>query len=161
LKSILFSALSSLALLGAILPASVGAATDSLPEGTVTMARLHGDASAIWDASDELAALIAKKTSNEQILVTLEADATRVLVNRAQTLRDPVDTFKVFVIYARTGAISPTYQVATFAGLERLLSVKAAMPGARNGQGWSDLVRAGKPPKDLDIEVTGSLPPGT
>jgi hypothetical protein len=132
---------------------------ETMPEGPVTMARTHGDATAVWDATDELAELIGKKTGKDEILRTLEADATQILTKRAQTLKGNVDSFKVTVIYQRTGAISPKYQVATFLGLERLLAVKATMPLAQNNSDWSSQIRAGKPPKDVEISIIGNLPP--
>jgi hypothetical protein len=134
-------------------------AADSL--GPVVLTRAHGDALAVWDATTDLATLVNAKSSAEETLRRLESDALTVLIQKAKVLAPDAKTLTVQTIYQRTGAVSPTYQVATFAGIERLFTIKAAVGGteATNGAGWVQQLKAGKVPDGVTVVVTGKLPP--
>lgn len=144
----------------ACVPVAAATAEPSPPPGPVVLSRAHGDALAIWDATADLTALLANKTSAEDALRRLEADAVTVMAEKAKLLPSDAKTLTVQVIYQRTGAISPTYQVATFAGIERLLTVKAPVNEiAAKSAAWSAELRVGKTPAALTVTVAGKLPP--
>ncbi|HEY0394276.1 MAG TPA: hypothetical protein VGD01_07245 [Candidatus Elarobacter sp.] len=134
-------------------------AADAVPDGSIVLAKPRGDAVIVWDATDALAALVAKKSSAAATLRALEADATLIVRDRAPKLKDQATSLTVNVIYTRTGAVSPVYQVATIAGYERLLTVKAPIQAALAARGWDQEIRNGKPPHELEIAIVGKLPP--
>jgi hypothetical protein len=152
------AALAAIALSTVLLTSAGRAAADAL--GPVVLSRAHGDALAVWDATPELSGLVAAKTSATDTLHKLEADACALLLEKAKLLAPDAKTMTVSVIYQRTGAISPTYQVATFAGIERLLTVKAAIPiGDAAAALWTADLKAGKIPSGVTVVVAGKLPP--
>jgi len=138
---------------------SLASATEAAPAGTVTLAKVEGNAVAVWDASDAVAALVSRQYGKDEALRLLESDAARILITRAPTLAKRATTLTVTVIYKKTGAVSPQYQIATFEGLERLLYVKGAITDATAANNsWVGDLQDAKPPKNLEIVVTGSLP---
>ncbi|MHB8703194.1 MAG: hypothetical protein ACYC8W_03460 [Candidatus Tyrphobacter sp.] len=147
-----------LALAGAASPTAMHGNT--LPQGTVTVTKARGDAAAIWDATAVLTALIGAHDTKERVTRELQADAVAVLVDRAGALRGYATSITITVLYAKTGAISPAYHVATFEGVERYMLVKATVTGAlANGTSWESALRVGHPARGLTIMVVGSLPP--
>jgi|GEM_PF-6957650 len=135
---------------------SFGAGT--LPAGSVTMTRVHGDAVVIWDATDELTGLITKNTPRDQIQRTLEADAALVLISRAGFLKNKAKSLTVHVIYQSTGATSAQYRVPTFEGLTRLMSVNAQIAAALAHPSWVKDLEANKTPKGLNIVIVAKWP---
>lgn len=135
------------------------AGAQTLPQGSVTVARARGDAIAIWDATPTLTALIAKKTSRKDVLSQLESDATLVFADKANVLKKSAKTLSIIVLYAKIGAISPTYHVATFEGVERLFMLKAPTRAAAEGRKWAAEILRGAVPHGLLVTITGKLPP--
>jgi hypothetical protein len=128
--------------------------------GPVVLTRVHGEPTAIWDSTSDLAAIVATKPSAEDVLRRLEADALTVLVHKAKSLKGDEKALTVQVIYQRSGAVSPTYQTATFLGVEHLFTLKAVVAEAEtNAAAWSAQLKAGKIPAGVTINVTGKLPP--
>jgi len=132
---------------------------DALPQGTVTLTKARGDALAVWDATDELTAMVAQKPTKKDALARLEADAALIFANRAPALRKNAKTLSILVLYTKTGAISPTYHTATFEGVERLLTLKGALRNSSQARTWAQQLRAGHPVTAVSIDVTGQLPP--
>lgn len=126
--------------------------------GPVTVTRTHGDGLAVWDATSILAGLMARKASRDEIMQELESDASTILLDKMHVYRKTAHTMTVVVLYAKTGAISPTYNVATFEGVERLFSIKAAT-NARLPKDSAAELRGGKTPAGIQVTVTGQLPP--
>jgi hypothetical protein len=142
----------------AFVPAGAVSAQE-LPQGTVTLTRARGDALAVWDATSELAALVAQKPSRKAALERLESDAALVFGDRAPALKKRATTLTVLVLYTKTGAISPTYHTATFEGVERLLTLKARVKDGARARTWAQQLRAGRMIAGVSIDVTGQLPP--
>ncbi|MBV8688566.1 MAG: hypothetical protein JOZ59_00535 [Candidatus Eremiobacteraeota bacterium] len=135
------------------------APAQSLPQGTVTLTKARGDALAVWDATNELTAIVAQKPTKKDALAQLESDAALIFGNRAPALNKRAKTLSVLVLYTKTGAISPTYHTATFEGVERLLTFKAFVRQSAQAAQWAQELRAGHPVRAVSITVTGQLPP--
>jgi len=145
------------ALLFLILAAS--AIATASPPGSVTLTRARGDALVVWDATDELTAIVAQKPTKKSALDRLESDAAQVFSERAPSLRKTAKTLTILVLYTKTGAISPVYHTATFEGVERLLTLKAPVNQSAKATMWAQQLRAGRTVSGLSIHVTGQLPP--
>ena len=126
----------------------------------VVLTRAHGDALAIWDATSTVTTLVSSKASSDQALRQIESEAFAVLVQKHKSLPADATTLTVQVIYQKTGAVSPTYQVATFSGIERLLTVKASIAEiAAHAADDQTQISAGKIPAGVTIVISGKLPP--
>lgn len=134
-------------------------AADLPAERSVILARVRGDAVVVWDATDELLAMLTKKESKAKILRALEVEAARLLVDRAGKIKDRATTLTVHVTYKRIGAISAAYKTATLEGSEQLLRLKAPVGAATGANTWPADITSGKVPKDLEVTVVGALPP--
>lgn len=146
------------ALASALLGATFASAAESL--GPVVLTRAHGQPTAIWDSTPDLTAIVATKPTAEEAMRRLEADAVTVLVQKGKVLKPDEKTLSVQVIYQRNGAVSPSYQTATFLGVEHLLVLKAAVADAEtNADAWAAQLKSGKVPAGVTITVTGKLPP--
>jgi hypothetical protein len=131
----------------------------SLPSGSVTVTRARGDAIVVWDATPELSVLIAQDASKKSMIARLESDAADVFGSKAPALSRNARTLSVIVLYTKSGAISPTYHVATFEGVERLFVLKAATKDSAQAHTWSMDFLRGVVPKAVSLTTTGSLPP--
>jgi len=127
------------------------------PQGNVAVSRSHGDATVIWDATGELTDLVAAKASKKDALARLESDAALIFAAKAPRLRKTAKTLSVIVLYTKTGAVSPTYHVATFEGVERLFVLKAR--ATANARDWAGQFSRGTVPGGASVTVTGQLPP--
>ena len=139
-----------------VCPAMAG---DLPAERSVILARVRGDAVVVWDATDELLAMLTKKKSKAEILRSLEVEAARLLVDRARKIKHRATTLTVNVTYERIGAISAAYKTATIEGYEQLLRLKAPVGAATGANTWPADITSGKVPKDLEVTVVGALPP--
>jgi hypothetical protein len=150
----------SAACIGFAIAVSLSAATAAESLGPVVLTHAHGDATAIWDATSDLAAIITTKPTAEETFRRLEADALTVLADKGKTLSSDAKTLSVQVIYQRSGAVSPAYQTATFVGVERLLAVKAdPVKAAENIAAWTKQLKAGTIPPGVTVSIGGKLPP--
>lgn len=69
-------------------------------------------------------------------------------------------TVEVRALYQRNGDVSPIYKTATFAGVERLLTMTATYTAAvKNKAAWEKQLAAGAMPSGINASVTGDLPP--
>ncbi len=143
-----------------VIAASPGAlAAPSKPAGNVIVARPGGDALLIWDASSDVAAIVANKTPDSDANALLERDATKILASSLSKLDKDATTVTVRVIYNKTGAVSPVYGSATFAGVERYATLKVSAKDATSDRDrWRELGDTAPLPAWLAYAVIGELP---
>jgi hypothetical protein len=147
-----------LALSFAAAPFSAAIAAD-LPAGTVVLAKSSPDALLLWDSSPVLAKLVGDKVGEAKALSALESDAVTIASQRAAKLTT-AKTVTVQVIYSMTGAVSPVYNTATFAGVEKVLTVSGAPADlVKNGTAYAASLAQGTVPAAVKVSVTGKLPP--
>jgi hypothetical protein len=127
--------------------------------GPVIVARESaGDARLIWDATAYVTQLVSEKIGGERGLHALEATALRALAEKGKSL--PATTLTLSVTYAKTGAVSPVYGSATFAGFEPVVTIVAKRAAlARHAAAWSAQLANGTVPPGVTVSVTGQLPP--
>jgi hypothetical protein len=128
------------------------------PKGTVIMAKAAPKALLIWNASPAVADLVTGNQLGDDGLRELESDGVGILANRASSLK--ATRMELRIIYEQSGAVSPVYGTATFAGYEHVLTLVAARADIeRNAEEWMKEISGGTAPRGLDIVVTGKLPP--
>ncbi len=134
-------------------------ADESKPPGNVIVARPAGNALLIWDASADVAAIVANKTSDADAKTLLERDAARVLAASLSKTDIGASSITLRVIYQKTGAVSPVYGSATFAGVERYATLRLSGRDARSDRDrWHELAGDGPLPAWFAFDVTGELP---
>jgi hypothetical protein len=141
-----------------LLGSSGAARADEVP-GTAILARTGTDALIIWDATPAIAAIVAGNVSDDAGMRRLESDAVTIASAHAKDLT-AAKTISVRITYAKTGAVSPVYGSATFAGVERVATIsipRTLVIGdiKRTESSISD----GKIPAGITIVVSGKLPP--
>ncbi len=137
---------------------SIGAAAD-MPAGTVVLAKSSPDALLLWDSSPVLAKLVGEKVGESKALSALESDAMTIATLRAAKLTS-AKTLTVQVIYSMTGAVSPVYNTATFAGVEKVLTVSGSPADlAKNGAAYAAQLLQGTVPSSVKVAISGKLPP--
>lgn len=130
-----------------------------LPAGTVVLAKSSPDALLLWDSSPVLAKLVGDKVGESKALLALESDAMTIATQRAGKLTTS-KTLTVQVIYSMTGAVSPVYNTATFAGIEKVLTVSGSPADlAKNGATYATQLLQGTVPASVKVAVSGKLPP--
>lgn len=155
-----FSALLVAALIAAT-SASVGAqqASNSIgPIGTVVVAKVTGSAVIIWDATPFVAQIVSQKKSNDDGLRATELQALKILLDKAAVL-EQAQSVTVDVTYTKSGAVSPAYGSATFAGVEHVFSLTA--PRSSLVSNRKNLEAGGKLPADFKLTISGKLPPSS
>lgn len=127
--------------------------------GTVIVAQTTADgAHVIWDATPYVAQLVSDKVGGEAGMRAVEATALQALAEKSKDLSGT--TLTLSVTYARTGAVSPVYKTATFAGFEQLLTIVAKRSAlAEHAAAWKTQLAKGTVPRGLTVSVTGKLPP--
>jgi hypothetical protein len=137
----------------------VASTTFAADAGTVVVGKAGEHAIIVWDASPVVHGIVTNKTSRDKALRSIERDAIHIAAEHVADLIS-AKTIGVRVVYTRSGAISPAYGNATFSGVERVVTVTApAVALEKRAEQIAAAVYAGKPPQDVRIEVTGSLPP--
>lgn len=127
-------------------------------QGAFILARVGPQSTYVWDASQYIAQLVTDKQLDDQGMHALEATAVGELAVQAKS--SSARTLAVTIIYQRTGAVSPVYNVATFTGVEKLCTIAVTRADvAENGAAWSNEIADGHVPHDVAIKVTGKLPP--
>jgi hypothetical protein len=135
-------------------------AEDAAVPGNVVVARTSGDALVIWDASPEVAELVGERASDERASTKLERDALRVAAQSLGKIEKSANTLSVRIIYTKTGAVSPVYGAATFAGVERYATLELPLKDAlADRDHWKTLDAKAPLPKWIALKVTGQLPP--
>lgn len=126
----------------------------------IVLARAEGDALVLWDASDLVTQIVADRDPDPVANALLERGALRAAAQALPQLKG-AKTIAVRVIYQRTGAVSPAYGAATFAGVERyaLLTISAADAASDKGK-WREAGTAntGPLPANVTFAITGALP---
>jgi len=141
----------------AVLAGSITSAAEN-PQGAIVLAKASGKAVILWQATPEVAQLVAQKTASGTAMLKLELDAIRVIQTQLHNLARP-SSVTVNVLYARTGDVSPVYKVATFGGFEKLLTVTVSAGALKSTKGWNDRLQRGHLPAGTTVHVTGKLPP--
>jgi hypothetical protein len=135
------------------------AAAASQPDGTVVLARPGPDVLLIWDATNDVAAIVAEGLSAPEGTERLERDAARVLAASLADVDRGATRIALRVTYRKTGAVSPVYGAATFAGVERFATFEMrAADASADRDGWRELAAAAPLPRWFTFRVTGSLP---
>ena len=112
----------------------------------------------IWDATTYVSDLVTEKIGGDSGMRAIEATALRALADKGKTLS--VATLTLSVTYAKTGAVSPVYGSATFAGFEPVLTIVAKRADlAAHAAAWSAQLAIGSIPRGVSVSVTGKLPP--
>ena len=144
------------ALLGTLIPVLA----DDAPPGKVVIARASGDATVLYDATPEVAAIVRDKLSDDAANARLQRDALRVLAKVAPELTD-AQTITVRITYAQSGDVSPVYGTPTFAGVERYANLKSPAADAKSDRDkWKEgLAGTAPPPAWITFTVVGKLPP--
>lgn len=125
--------------------------------GPVILTRAGAEASYTWDSSTYVAQLVNEKVPVAEGLRALEASALSALASKAKTAK--ATTVSIKVVYSRTGAVSPVYKVATFAGIEKVCTITVRRSDLmKDADSWSSSLAAGTVPAQVKIDVTGRLP---
>lgn len=142
----------------ALLPvASLG---EPPPTGHAVVARSNGDALLLWDASSEVSVIVSTKLSDDDANARLKRDAIRVLAASVPDVSKDATSVTIRVLYNKTGAVSPVYGAATFAGVEHYAEIK--LSGAdffHDRDHWRESAERAPIPKWLTFHVLGQLPP--
>jgi hypothetical protein len=129
------------------------------PAGNVIVARPSGAALLIWDASSDVTAIVSNKTPDAAANAMLERDAARVLATSLDKIDRAATTITVRVIYQKTGAVSPVYGSATFAGVERYATLQVSAKDANSDRDkWREAGDAAPFPGWFAFAVIGALP---
>jgi hypothetical protein len=127
--------------------------------GTAVVARADGDALIIWDATPAVVAIVSNKTDDVTAMRQLESSAVTIAASHAKDLTD-ASTISVRITYAKTGAVNPAYGAATFAGIERVATVRLSRDAALTSAALlASEIASGKTVPNVAIVVSGKLPP--
>jgi hypothetical protein len=141
---------------GTYIPAS---ADESKPPGNVIVARPAGNALLIWDASADVTAIVANKTSDADAKTLLERDAASALAASLSKVASDASSVTLRVIYQKSGAVSPVYGSATFAGVERYATLRLSGKDARSDRDrWREPAAGSPLPAWFAFDITGELP---
>jgi hypothetical protein len=130
------------------------------PTGHAVVARSSGDALLLWDASSEVSVIVSTKLSDDNANVRLKRDAIRVLAASVENVSKDASSVTIRVLYNKTGAVSPAYGAATFAGVEHYAEIK--MTGTEffhDRDRWRESSERAPLPAWLTFRVVGQLPP--
>lgn len=125
--------------------------------GNAVLVKSGSDALVLWDATQPVTEIVLQKKPRVQALRALEAQAVGIGESKVAA---GARTIAVRVIYARTGAVSPVYNAATFASVEKLATITMpAKPLKTLSRKWAQMFKDGKTPAGVTLRVTGALPP--
>jgi hypothetical protein len=160
LRPFLFSFAAAFAVMPAVGHAAAPAALRPL-QGHIVEARATAASTLfLWDATPYVTDLVHERLVGDDGLHALEATAVMALSQRVRTSRSSSADLRV--IYQKTGAVSPVYGIATFAGVEVVVTLHARKGDLlRNGAAWASALAQGTIPKGLAVVVSGKLPPPT
>lgn len=126
--------------------------------GNVVLARSGANATYLWNATPYVTQLVADKVSGDDAIRNLEASALEALASKPAPSSAKQVTIRV--VYERTGAVSPVYGSATFAGIETVLTMSASPKDVKaHHAAWAQNLVSGKTPSQLKIVISGKLPP--
>jgi hypothetical protein len=141
----------------ALLP--VPSPADMAPAHAV-VARSDGDALLLWDASSEVSVIVSTKLSDADANAKLKHDAIRVLAASIPDVSRDAKSVTIRVLFNKTGAVSPVYGAATFAGVEHYAEIKLSGPDFFHDRDrWRESSERAPAPAWLTLHVIGQLPP--
>lgn len=125
--------------------------------------RAHGDALVLWDATSVVAQVVRDKAGDDDANARLQRGALKALVETVPHLQD-AKRITVRVLYNRTGEVSPVYNAATFAGVERYATLEISGTDARSDkEKWKEAAMSSGPattlPHSITFTIIGKLPP--
>jgi hypothetical protein len=103
---------------------------------------------------------VSTKLSDDDANARLKRDAIRVLAASVENVSKDARSVTIRVLYNKTGAVSPVYGAATFAGVERYAEM--TLSGAaffQDRDRWRESADRPVYPRWLVFRVVGSLPP--
>jgi len=126
--------------------------------GSLILARSGAQSLYLWDASKYVAQLVSDKDLGPQGLRDLEATAIKALAAKIRSSR--AKSVALSVLYSKTGAVSPVYGTATFAGVEKVLTLSSSRSElVRYAARDADQLLRGANVGAIHVTVTGTLPP--
>ena len=130
------------------------------PSGHVVLARTGPAALVLWDATQEVTDIVKTKTPDAQANDRLERGALRALKSTFANLKGS-KTITIRITYAMTGAVSPQYGQATFAGIERYANLSVDVAALKDDHDkWAEAsVGNGPLPDFASLKIVGTLPP--
>ncbi len=130
------------------------------PPGKVVIARASEDATVLYDATPEVAAIVRDKLGDDTANARLEHDALRVLAKVASELSGS-RSITVRITYAQSGDVSPVYGTPTFVGIERYANLRMSTADASTDRDmWKEKTAANvAAPSWTSFIVVGKLPP--
>ena len=152
-------AAASCACLFAVLPGSTLAQPVRPISGALVVAQTNpAGARLIWDATSYVTDLVTQKMGGDPGMRAIEATALLALADKSKSLS--ATTLTLSVTYAKTGAVSPVYGSATFAGFEPVVTIVAKRAALnQHAAAWSAQLANGTVPRGVTVSVTGQLPP--
>lgn len=126
---------------------------------SAVVAKAAGDAVIVWQATNDVTALLRSPANDDAILKKLENESLTIMRSKLSAISPSAHSLAVNVIYARTAGVSPVYHSVTFSGFEHLLSVTASKDALKNVKSWDAALKIGTLPAGVTASVTGKLPP--
>ncbi len=143
-----------------LLFASLAVATPAIRpvEGQVIEVRANASETLyLWDATAYVIHLRHDRVVGLAGLHALEESALRALRERAQSAGTKNVVLRV--LYQKTGAVDPEYGNPTFAGVEKVFTMRASRLGTlKRASEWERALAQGIAPPGLQITMTGKLP---
>lgn len=146
------AALASIVLLGT---PGVRAGANGVKGTVVTAQSTRAKSVLIWDASARVAELSAAKMVPQDARAVLEAEAVRLLGERAKAARGARTEVRVVYILSR---LSASYGNPAAADRGTLFVVSAARADALRAAAWAAQVRGGRIPRGLTLTVVSEFP---
>jgi hypothetical protein len=130
---------------------------DTLPPGTIVVARSAPAALLVWDASAAVGDLVVARRSGDDGMRALESDGVTIMAARAPRLR--AKSVELRIQYSATGVAGAAYQASTFANATQLLVLTAprALIAAR-AHAWQAAIASHRAPDGLGVRVVGAFP---
>jgi len=127
-------------------------------QGNLILARSGAQSTYLWDATDYVTQLVSDNDVGAAGMRDLQATAVRALAGKVRNSKSK--TILLSVMYTKTGAVSPVYGTATFAGVEKVLTLTArGIEIRKNGLEDAEMLLVGRAPRGIKIIITGVLPP--
>jgi len=132
----------------------------SLPdESHVILVKPYGDALLIWNAEQLIRHFKEAGTTGIAALNEVKVSATRLLLARCLAL-PRATTCRIRVVYPREPEFNPQYKLNIVATMEKVMILTIQRRSAiRDGARWQKMLTANRIPADVNIEITGALPP--
>lgn len=130
----------------------------ALPAGSTIVSKAFPDAQVIWQATPEVAHLVAAKVPSADALLALENDALLIMESKKASIDPRATSVSVKVIYAQTGNLTIVHDAEVFEGFEDLLTIKATSAALDQSESWDKELAAHRLPAGVSVQLTGVLP---